>query len=148
MKTVGHSVFTIVVKKGMVLFVKHTETSQNPTGTYGLPGGKIRTSESPMGAAARETLEETGLRLRSSDLIPLGTYPVEIETKRGREPWTASLYLCEKFRGRIRTSEGREEPVWLNIVDVLAGKYKMPQMSSTYLSLILKTLRKYTETIP
>lgn len=148
MKTVGHSVFTIVISEGMVLFVRHTERSQNPTGTYGFPGGKVRTSESPADAAVREVFEETGLRIRPSDLVPLGTHSVQIETKSGREPWTASLYLCKKFRGKVRREEDREEPVWLSIVDVLAGKYKMPQMSSTYLSLILKTLRKYAETVP
>ncbi len=144
MKTVGHSVFTIVIRDGTVLFVKHGESSQNPTGTYGLPGGKVRTPESPTDAATREVFEETGLQVKPTDLIPLGTRSVEIETKRGREPWTVSLYLCKRFRGRIRRKEAREKPVWLNIADVLAGKYKMPQMSSTYLSLILNTLRRYT----
>lgn len=147
MKTVGHSVFTIVIKDGTVLFVRHTERSQNPSGTYGLPGGKVRTSESPADAATREVFEETGLRIKQSDLVPLGTHSVEIETKSGREPWTASLYLCKKFHGQIRRGDG-EEPVWLSIVDVLAGIYKMPQMSSSYLSLIQKTLRKYAETVP
>ncbi len=147
-KTVGHAAFTIIIKEGMVLFVRHAEKSQNPTGTYGLPGGRIRSFESPIEAAAREVFEETGLRAIPSNLTSLGTHSVDIETKRGIEAWTVTLHLCRKFQGQIQAREEKEEPVWLSISDVLAGKYKLPQMSNAYLSLILDTLHNQAQTPP
>lgn len=41
----------------------HVLTVRNKKGLYGLPGGKCFSQESPMRAARREVLEETGLRI-------------------------------------------------------------------------------------
>lgn len=142
MKTQDYAVFTIVMKNDEVLFVKHMEDSRNPLGTYGLPGGKIEPYESPGEAATREVFEETGLSVQLSDLIECGKYSVDIETKRSVEPWNVDLYLCKNFVGTIKKKTEAEEPTWLKINDVLGGKYKMPKMSSGYLSVILDILKK------
>ena len=40
------------------------------------PGGKIEPGESPEGSAVRETLEETGLRVRATGIIGSRVHPV------------------------------------------------------------------------
>ena len=122
--------------------VKHTESSNNPEGTYSLPGGRIEPGESPNDAAVREVFEETGLKIQSSDLIGLGTRSKDIETRRGMETWTSTLFLCRSFQGEARKVETAEEPYWTKIGEVLEGKYKMPKMSRDYELFIMTILQR------
>jgi len=85
--------------------------------------------------------QETGLSIEPSSLVELGTRSKDIETKRGMENWTGVLYLCKEFQGKIQRTEKAEEPIWVKITDVLEDKYRMPRMSSDYLSFIMVTLR-------
>lgn len=140
-ETIPGAVFVVVNKGDMVLFVRHEEGSDNPAGTYGLPGGKIEPHEDPKQTAVRELFEETGIIALSADLTQLGSYSIDIETKNGIEPWKVGLYLCKRFEGRIRQREKSETPAWLRIGDVLSGIYKMPRMYPEYLSVIMKILR-------
>ncbi len=133
--------FVFLFRHDEALFVRHTESSNNPSGTYSLPGGRVEPGEDPRNAVVREVFEETGLAIRSSDLVELGTRSENIETKRGMETWNGKLYSCETFQGEIRKMEEAEEPSWLKIDDVLEGKYRMPKMSPEYSSFIMETLR-------
>jgi mutator protein MutT len=133
--------FVFLVRNNEVVFVRHTESSNNPADTYGIPGGRIEAGEEPRDAAVREVFEETGLTVQPSNLIELGTHSKDIETSRGMETWTGTLYLCREFHGEIRRMEASEEPGWVRVDDVLAGKYRMPRMSSEYYGFIMATLR-------
>ncbi len=141
MEATGQAVFVILVRDHEALFVRHRESSDNPTETYGLPGGKIEPGEDPRESAAREVFEETGLIVQSSSLVKYGTHSTDIETKRGMETWTVDLYLCRRFDGEIKQVEKAEEPSWLKIDDVLGGTYRMPKMSGEYISFIMSILR-------
>ncbi len=133
--------FVFLIRNDEVLFVRHTESSNNPADTYGIPGGRIEPGEEPRSAAVREVFEETGLSIEPSSLVELGIHSKDIETKRGMENWTGILYLCKEFQGKIQKTEKAEEPTWVKITDVLEGKYRMPRMSSDYLSYFMVTLR-------
>ena len=142
MKTIPRAVFVIVINGDKVLFVRHGEDSGNPAGTYGLPGGKIEPQEGPNQTGVRELFEETGIIAPPADLVQLGSYSIDIETKNGMEPWTVELYLCKQFEGQIRQGEKSEVPAWVRIADVLGGRYKMPRMSRGYLSVVMRVLRE------
>jgi 8-oxo-dGTP pyrophosphatase MutT (NUDIX family) len=55
-------------------------THKNTRGTLNFPGGKVETGESPMTAARREVMEETGLMLKSIQLAHEETFRLNNET--------------------------------------------------------------------
>ena len=63
----------------------HVLTVRNKKGLYGLPGGKCFAQESPMRAARREVLEETGLRI-------FGTLSRVLVAKAGQHECFGYLY--------------------------------------------------------
>lgn len=57
----------VVIRDGMVLLVQGR--SERWRGTYMMPGGEVEPGESPMSAAARELLEETGLEAKHIEYV-------------------------------------------------------------------------------
>src|SRR5262252_8253646 len=78
---------------GRVLLVEHTYRREIP---WGLPGGWLRTAESPEAGLRREVFEETGLSVRVLDLL-------------AADFWGSSqfdlLYRCRVESGTLRGSD-------------------------------------------
>ena len=135
-----NSVCVAIFRENEVLFVKHKPSSKHTTGYYGLPGGYVEYPESYKSAATREVEEETGLEIDESDLLEVGTYPIRVEKKIGEVKTSIVLYSCKRFRGKIR--DGLETvPIWVEILDVLSGKYKIPRISGNFLPDVMKLLK-------
>src|SRR5690606_13616910 len=64
----------VVRDGGRVLVMRRT--GAHGAGTWGLPGGHQEDGESPEGAAARETLEETGLVVRPTARLGFSDDPM------------------------------------------------------------------------
>ena len=72
-------------KSGEILAVSR----KNNPNDFGLPGGKVDPGETPVGAAAREMMEETGLTAKNLKLVftrfegdkKVSTYSADIEGK-------------------------------------------------------------------
>lgn len=71
--------------------------------TFDVPGGGLEPGELPVEAAVRETFEETGLRVRPSQLLGIYHWPNEPNA------YLSFYFHCELLGGRIRPSE--ETPV-------------------------------------
>lgn len=114
------SAAVLIIKNGKVLLVKHTEKAGHLTDTYGLPAGRIDSGESERGAAARELLEETGLKSSEKDLIEFeGNYYIaEIDRKGGEKlKFGWRVFLCRDYSGEIKESD-ETVPVWIQIEEL------------------------------
>ena len=60
----------------ILLLHRQEHTSQG--NLWGIPGGKVEKSETPMAAAIRETFEETGFDISQQQIIDLGKVYIKI----------------------------------------------------------------------
>jgi len=92
--------------QGRVLVVEHTYRRQVP---WGLPGGWLKTAETPEVGLAREVMEETGLQVRVEQLL-------------AADFWTGSqfdlLYRCRVESGTYRGSDETGQHRWLLPADL------------------------------
>ena len=70
---------------------------------WSLPGGGIKSSETPAEAAAREVHEETGLRLAHDQLHELGVFP----SRGNKYTYTVACYAIEVAKREPRISRHR-----------------------------------------
>ena len=63
----------VVIHDGRVLVGRRDPLAENAAGLHEFPGGKVEPGESPAAAAARETLEETGLAVRVGPVLDATT---------------------------------------------------------------------------
>jgi len=78
------------------------------------PGGKLHEGESPVAAAGREVLEETGLTV--IDLRPAGVIDYFFPT---RPAWSqrSHVFVCEAWHGVVTESD-ELAPAWMPVADV------------------------------
>lgn len=67
MNVVRVGVGSIVLRQGKVLMLRRA--GAHGAGTWSVPGGHLEMGETPEACAARETLEETGIRIRNSRIV-------------------------------------------------------------------------------
>ena len=69
-----HLVSWLILRRpdGQVLLGRRADDASYGAGLWGLPGGHVEDTETLAQAAARETLEEVGLKVDASTLLPLG----------------------------------------------------------------------------
>ena len=93
-------------EQGRVLVVEHTYRRQVP---WGLPGGWLKTAESPEAGLMREVFEETGLQVRIGELL-------------AADFWTGSqfdlLYRCHVVSGTYRPSDETARHRWAPLTDL------------------------------
>lgn len=138
------AVCVAIFRGNEMVLVKHKRISRHPTGYYSLPGGAVEYGEARKAAAVREVKEETGLDIDANDLEEAGRYAFTIERKTGSEEADMVIYKTVKFRGSLK--EGSETvPFWAKIEDVLAGKYKFPEISGNFIPDLMKMLESQYE---
>jgi len=105
---------SFVLKGDKVLLLKKSK------GLFGeekwnVPGGKIRPGENPENGAIRETLEETGLRVKNLEQVGLVHFYKNM--RRDVPEWTGYVFVSREFSGTL--TEGREGILkWFSIHDL------------------------------
>ena len=109
----------LIYQDDKVLLVKHGETSNHPTDSYGLPAGKLEEGEDELDCAVRELKEETGLVAEREDLIITPKiYDAVLERKHDEEkPSTMRTFICHRYTGKLRPTL-ETIPQWTNLNDL------------------------------
>lgn len=78
------------------------------------PGGKVEPGETPEQAITREVFEETGLSIRSPQLVGFLVYPFPSRPAWSQKSW---VFVCRDWSGEPRESD-ELVPEWFPVTDV------------------------------
>jgi len=96
---VGVGTFLVRFRKGKLQILLGKRIGDHGGGEWSLPGGHVELFENPIDAAARETLEETGLVIDSIQMFREYPYTNRVWEESGKH------YITLYFVGRIRKGE-------------------------------------------
>jgi len=108
----------IINEEREVLLIRESSEYADGTNTtkYDVPGGRIEKDEKLSDALVREVMEETGLVVKTSELIDVH----DTFNEKGNETWhIVRLFysvVCEK--GEIVLSKDHDQFVWVSFDDV------------------------------
>jgi 8-oxo-dGTP diphosphatase len=111
----------VIEKNGKVLLVRRTLSKDHAPGEWETVSGRVEYSETPVEAARREALEETGLMVEV--LEPLDTFHFYRGT--AREEAIGMTFHCRVEGGELRLSEEHTASAWVSRIE--AQQYNLPE---------------------
>lgn len=99
-------------RRGRVLLVRRGRPPFK--GAWCLPGGFVEWNERTDDACARETLEETGLRVRIGEVV--GVYSDPGRDPRGHN--VTILYAASPRRGKVKGGDDASEARWFTVAEL------------------------------
>lgn len=111
-KKIGVGFGVMILKDNKVLLGKRNEDPEkadsllNGAGKWTMPGGKLEFGESFEEAAKRETMEETGIKVKSMELICVNNDIIETAH------FVTMGFLCEDFENDPKVMEPEEITEW------------------------------------
>ncbi|MGW4802975.1 NUDIX domain-containing protein [Kitasatospora sp. NPDC004272] len=90
-ETIRYTADVVCIRDSHVLLIERGHPPYQ--GLLALPGGHVDSGETALQAAARELLEETGIRVSTEDLTFIGLYDALDRDPRGR--YVGAAYLAE-----------------------------------------------------
>ncbi len=102
----------VVVEDGRVVLIKRGKAPL--LGEWSIPGGMLELGETVRHGAEREALEETGLRVRATDLLGVfdRVVPDSKDEKRTLYHYVLVDFLCERLSGDLRPSGDAADARW------------------------------------
>jgi 8-oxo-dGTP diphosphatase len=124
----------IIVDDGRVALVKR---GQAPLlGEWSIPGGVLELGETLRQGAERETLEETDLVVRATELLGVFDRVVLDNEKRCQYHYVLIDFLCERISGDLHAAGDAADVRWFTLEEV--GKLALPQDTTAVIRLGLE----------
>jgi len=106
----------IIVDSGRVALIKRGHPPL--LGEWSIPGGMLELGETLRQGAEREALEETGLVVRTSELLGVFDRVVPDEQQRTVYHYVLIDFLCEKVSGDLHASGDAIEACWFTLAEL------------------------------
>ncbi len=122
----------LIERKGTVLLGRRSRKKDHAPGAWESISGRVEPGETPMEAARREVLEETGLVVDVLRQIDTFTF----ERGANREPTTGATFHCLVSEGRERLSDEHDEFTWVTLEQ--ARTFDLPEGLVNCIAKVLK----------
>ena len=124
----------IIVEGGRVALVKR---GQAPLlGEWSIPGGMLELGETLRQGAEREAVEETGLRVRATDVLGVFDRVLLDAAKRCQYHYVLIDFLCERISGDLHAAGDAADARWFRLEEV--NKLALPQDTAAVIRLGLE----------
>jgi len=107
------AVCSVIPKEDRILLLRRVNSDEfAESGSWTLPGGRVKRCEPPDDAILREVKEETGL-----DVTVVKPFKIWSGTKGA--VWRVSInYLCRFMGGTVKLSKDHDDYVWASLDDL------------------------------
>lgn len=102
----------VIVRGGRVIVARRNKKPLK--GEWSIPGGVVELGETLRAAAAREALEETGLRVEANEVIEVFDGIYNDESGRTQYHYVLIDFLCRPIGGELRAGSDASEVRWVS----------------------------------
>jgi len=108
----------LIVASGRIVLIKRGHAPL--LGEWSIPGGKLELGETVRQGTEREALEETGLRVRATELLGVFDRVVLDDAKRTLYHYVLIDFLCEVVSGELQAAGDAADARWFTLEEVEA----------------------------
>jgi ADP-ribose pyrophosphatase YjhB (NUDIX family) len=128
----------VIVRDNRVVIVQRT--TEPLKGQWSIPGGALEVGETLRQCAAREALEETGLRIEASEVLDVFDSIYPDHEGRARYHYVLIDFFCCVMGGELKAGGDAAQARWITREELV----KLP-IAETAQTVICKALDRFTE---
>ncbi len=119
-----------VIRNGEILLVRRGETAPSRPLGWDFPGGATETDEDPKDAAARETMEETGIKI--TDLKVLDTHFIYFQPVKSNV--LIVFFQAKTDTSEVKLSREHDKYEWVSLDSI--SDYELPEVFHEMINLL------------
>lgn len=109
------AVHALINNEGKYLFLKRALTNDYTPNKWDIPGGTIKTRETPYDALKRELIEETGLEVNINKVLYIHTDMKQLPKRQTFQ----IIFDCEYITGKVALNpEEHSEYIWASLEEI------------------------------
>lgn len=120
----------IIRKNNKFLFGKRVKSKSWAPGCWDFVGGKAKNNETPVEACIRETLEETGICIKSAHLVR------RMEVAESEGSFQYYIFLVTKYSGQVKNVSNEHTKLkWFTAKELTNKKLALPEYEEILMEL-------------